>query len=83
MPNKIKWNFDEIINRQGTSSIKWDSEFMEKAFGTGDLLPLWVADMDFKAPDALINAFKKRVEHGIFGYTIAKEPYNPMGLRRT
>ncbi|NHJ46973.1 MAG: pyridoxal phosphate-dependent aminotransferase [Asgard group archaeon] len=72
---KKSWNFDDIIDRTGTSSVKWDPEFMEILFKTGDLLPLWVADMDFKAPDALLNGLKERVDHGIFGYTVAKEPY--------
>ena len=75
MAKKSKWNFDEIIDRQGTYSVKWDPEVMEMQFKTGDLLPLWVADMDFKAPDVLLNALKRRVEHGIFGYTYPKEPY--------
>ncbi|NHJ39826.1 MAG: pyridoxal phosphate-dependent aminotransferase [Asgard group archaeon] len=75
MQKNNKYNFDEIIDRQETYSVKWDSEFMEKHFGTGDLLPLWVADMDFKAPDVLLDAMKRRVEHGIFGYTLVKEPY--------
>ncbi|NHK30061.1 MAG: pyridoxal phosphate-dependent aminotransferase [Asgard group archaeon] len=75
MSKKDKWNFDEIIDRQGTYSVKWDHEFMEMLFKRGDLLPLWVADMDFKAPDALLNALKKRVDHGIFGYTYSKDPY--------
>jgi len=70
MPQERNWNFDEVINREGTKAIKWDQEFMKEYFKTDDLLPLWVADMDFRAPQALLDALKKRVEHGIFGYTI-------------
>lgn len=55
--------FDEIIDRRGTSSIKWDK------YGEKDILPLWVADMDFRAPPAIVEALGHRIEHGIFGYT--------------
>ena len=62
-----KYNFDEIIDRRGTSSLKWDFGIQRK--GRGDLLPLWVADMDFKLPEEIISDIVKRVEHGVFGYT--------------
>ena len=75
MTNKNKWNFDEIIDRKESGAIKWDEKFMEEYFGVGDLLPLWVADMDFRAPQILIDKMKARVEHGIFGYTFPKESY--------
>ena len=57
--------FDEIIDRRGTSSLKW-----EKYRGR-DVIPLWVADMDFRAPPAVIAALQERIAHGIFGYTAA------------
>lgn len=60
-------NFDEIYNRVGTSSMKWDRR--DKVFGTDDVLPLWVADMDFKAPEEVNEALRERTEHGIYGYT--------------
>lgn len=75
MPKKNRYNFDELITREGTDAIKWDTKFMEEYFGVGDLLPLWVADMDFRAPEVLLQALKKRVDHGIFGYTIPSESY--------
>ncbi len=56
-------NFDEIIDRRGTWSEKWE------IYKGRDIIPMWVADMDFKSPVPVINALKKRVEHGIFGYT--------------
>jgi len=56
-----KWNFDEGVNREGTSAAKWDQEFLKKYFKVEDVLPLWVADMDFKAPEALLNALKSRM----------------------
>ncbi|MCR2823150.1 MalY/PatB family protein [Lederbergia panacisoli] len=61
-------NFDANIDRKNTSSVKWDG--MKAAFGKNELLPMWVADMDFRPPQEVIDAMKKRVEHGVFGYTI-------------
>ncbi|MCM3759549.1 pyridoxal phosphate-dependent aminotransferase [Alkalihalobacillus oceani] len=58
--------FDQVIPRLGTNSLKWD--MTEQRFGEKDLLPLWVADMDFKAPQAVIDALHQKVEHGIYGY---------------
>lgn len=52
----MKYNFDEEIGRKGTNSIKWD--FTDKFLGAKDVLPMWVADMDFKSPDPVINAIK-------------------------
>jgi cystathionine beta-lyase len=72
---ETKWNFNEKIDRTGTKAIKWDKEFLEQFFGHGELLPLWVADMDFRAPEILIEKLKKRVEHGIFGYTWTGQSY--------
>lgn len=59
--------FDEIINRKGTSCVKWDA--LESYFGYEDLQPLWVADMDFKTPDVINDAIIKRAAHGVYGYT--------------
>ncbi|MFX1515513.1 MAG: MalY/PatB family protein [Promethearchaeota archaeon] len=61
--------FDEVIDRSNTGSIKWDPFYLKEIFGKEDLLPLWVADMDFRAPQAVIDALVERVKHGIFGYT--------------
>ena len=67
------YNFDEIINRNNTDCIKYD---FKKVYNMPeDVLPLWVADMDFKVPDEVIEAMKKRCEHGIFGYTESRESY--------
>ncbi|SFJ39962.1 cystathione beta-lyase [Halobacillus dabanensis] len=60
--------FDEVISRRGTRSVKWD--MAEDLYQDKDVLPMWVADMDFKTPEAVTNALKERVEHGIFGYTL-------------
>lgn len=67
------YNFDEIIERRGTDSVKFDQ--LEERFGNADLIPLWVADMDFRTPDFIVEALKKRCEHELFGYTYASETY--------
>ncbi|MEG0641300.1 MAG: MalY/PatB family protein [Clostridium sp.] len=68
-------DFDRVINRLGTNCSKWDNK--EAIFGE-DVLPLWVADMDFKSPSKVIDAIKERVEHGVLGYTFIKEDdYSP------
>jgi len=58
------FNFDVIVERRDTASMKWDK------YGGRDVIPLWVADMDFLSPPAVIDALDKRVKHGIFGYTM-------------
>ena len=68
------YNFDEIIERKGTNCVKYDG--LEKAFnGKDNLVPLWVADMDFATPDFIVNALKERCNHPIFGYTIDDDEY--------
>ncbi|WP_453993983.1 MalY/PatB family protein [Bacillus nitroreducens] len=69
----MKYNFDESIDRRQTNSVKWDE--VENIFGDKDLLPMWVADMDFKSPQPVITALQKRVEHGIYGYTTRSDAY--------
>lgn len=69
----MKYNFDNVVNRYDTASIKWDAT--EELFGEKELLPLWVADMDFKVPDEIIDSIRSQAEHGIFGYTTRKESY--------
>ena len=66
-------NFNEVINRKNTGSIKWDT--MAEHGMKEDVLPLWVADMDFKAPVGVMEALLERVEHGIFGYTLPTDSY--------
>ena len=69
------YDFDTIIPRQGTGAIKFDA--LEKVFGNADLIPLWVADMDFATPDFITDALKARMDHPIFGYTAEPEGYRP------
>lgn len=59
--------FDEKIDRLNTASVKWEAT--KDIFGEEDLWPMWVADMDFKPPQAVIEAIRKRADHGVFGYT--------------
>lgn len=63
----MKYNFDKINDRKHTNSIKFDR--LKEIFNKEDILPMWVADMDFQSPPAIIEAIKKRAEHGIFGYS--------------
>jgi cystathionine beta-lyase len=63
----MKYNFDEIIDRVGTASYKYD--LREKIFKSHDVLPLWVADMDFRTPEFIVNAIQERTRHELFGYS--------------
>lgn len=72
----MKYNFDKIISRRGTNSYKWDSGPAEK-----DILPLWVADMDFRTAPAIIDALENRVKHGIFGYVRVPDEYYKAVIR--
>lgn len=65
----MKYDFDKITPRRSTNSYKWDST------DDKEVLPMWVADMDFPTAPCIINALEKRVEHGIFGYTRVPEEY--------
>lgn len=64
----MKYDFDKTIDRRATNSYKWDS-------APGGVLPMWVADMDFRTASAIIDALQKRVAHGIFGYTRVPDAY--------
>ena len=61
------YDFHKSIDRQNTSSVKWGLNHV--IFGTSDVLPMWVADMDFPPPNEVTEALKNRLEHGIYGYT--------------
>lgn len=69
----MNWDFDRQIERRGTDSYKWDAN--ERLFGKRDLLPFWVADMDFAAPDPIIDTIRDRCNHPVFGYGIRSETY--------
>lgn len=67
----MKYNFDEIIDRRGTDCVKYDD--LNRTFGRTDLLPMWVADMDFRTAPAIIGAAEGCCRHGVFGYTFRSE----------
>jgi cystathionine beta-lyase len=68
-----KYNFDEIVERAGTNSVKYD--LREERFGKSDIIPMWVADMDFKTPDFIIEAIKERLDHPVLAYSIRSEEW--------
>lgn len=68
------YDFDKIVDRRNTSSIKFD--LRKQIFETEDLIPMWVADMDFETPEFIRNAVINRANHPIFGYSIRGESYN-------
>lgn len=69
----MHYDFDKVLERRGTSSLKWD--YSLKFTGTEGLLPFWVADMDFEAPPEIRQALARRLEHGVFGYTLEPESW--------
>ena len=62
----MKYNFDEIIDRSSSHCVKINR--LKAVFGRDDLIPLWVADMDFAVSDAILDALSERLEHPVFGY---------------
>jgi len=70
------YNFDEIIDRKGTNAVKL--ERCKALFGTDDLLPLWVADMDFRTPEFILNAIQERLQHPILGYSLTPPEFFPL-----
>jgi cystathionine beta-lyase len=69
----MRYNFDQIIDRRGTGSVKYD--LRKKFFGNEDILPLWVADMDFASPDFITNAISERARHPVYGYTVIQDGF--------
>jgi len=63
-----KFNFDEIIERKDTDSIKWSKKRLKEDFGAEDSIPMWIADMDFKAAPPILDAIVARAKHGVYGY---------------
>lgn len=70
-----RYDFDKIVNRRGTGALKVDA--LQERYGNPDLLPLWVADMDFETPSFITGALHRRLEHSLFGYTVEPEEYRP------
>ena len=69
----MKYNFDEMIDRKGTDCFKWDA--LQSMYGRDDLTPMWVADMDFRSPDFVMEAIRRRCEHDVLGYTMPSKGY--------
>ena len=69
----MKYDFDNYIERRGSGASKCDG--LEQWYGKEELLPMWVADMDFATPDFIIDAIRQRLEHPVFGYTLEPERY--------
>lgn len=70
-----KYDFDKVIDRRGTNALKL--EVLKDRYGRSDLIPLWVADMDFETPGFITEAIRKRLEHSLFGYTVEPEELWP------
>lgn len=64
-------NFDTVLDRRHTNSVKWD--LADELTGVPDVLPMWVADMDFPAPEPVLDALRRRIDHGILGYSMIPE----------
>lgn len=75
MSTSMESIFDEIIDRRSTDSLKFRA--LKERWGREDLIPLWVADMDFRTPSFIINALRNRLEHEILGYTAAHPQWKP------
>jgi Bifunctional PLP-dependent enzyme with beta-cystathionase and maltose regulon repressor activities len=69
----MKYNFDKIINREGTNCVKYD--LRDVVFGKPDVIPMWVADMDFETPDFVRDAVIERAKHPIYGYHFKDDAY--------
>ena len=69
----MQYDFDSVIERRNTNSVKWDSA--DQLFNVEDILPMWVADMDFRSPRPVIDALKDLTEQGIFGYSTVPQSY--------
>lgn len=69
----MQYDFDKLVDRTGSGDLKHGA--LLPRWGREDLLPLWVADMDFETPDFITNALKKRLEHSLFGYTVTPDGY--------
>jgi cystathionine beta-lyase len=70
----MTWDLDRVLDRRASDSVKWNCH--------GDALPLWIADMDFQAPEPVITALRQRVEHGIFGYGLEPPELRPLLVER-
>ena len=71
----MKYNFDEIVPRRHTDCLKYDN--LKEMFGTEEVLPMWIADMDFKTPDFIVDAIRSRLSHELLGYSYTCKRWKP------
>ena len=71
----MKYNFDEIVPRRHTDCLKYDN--LQEMFGTEEVLPMWIADMDFKTPDFIVDAIRTRLSHELLGYSYICKRWKP------
>ncbi len=71
----MKYNFDEIVPRKHTDCLKYDN--VKEIFGTEEILPMWIADMDFRTPAFIVDAIRKRMDHEVLGYTYCCKRWKP------
>ena len=71
--SRMRHDFDRVLDRRQTHSLKWD--YCERSFGLEDVIPMWVADMDFAAPPAVVDALRSRAGHGAYGYASTPESF--------
>ena len=71
----MKYNFDEIVPRKHTDCLKYDN--VKEIFGTEEILPMWIADMDFRTPAFIVDAIRKRLDHELLGYTYCCKRWRP------
>ena len=69
----MTFNFDQELSRENTASVKFDGR--QQYFGTTDVSPLWVADMDFAVPECVTRALQERINHPVFGYTLYPDSF--------
>ena len=69
----MRYDFDTPINRRNTFSFKWDCDM--DYFGRDDVIPMWVADMDFACAPCVVEAVQKRAAHPVYGYGMRQQPY--------
>ena len=72
----MAFDFDQHVDRTTTSSLKWD------LYKGRDVIPMWVADMDFPSPPEVLDTLKRRIDHGVFGYTLAPQALNEAVVAR-
>ena len=77
----MKYDFDTVVDRGGNRSAKYDERM--KKFGTDQVIPLWIADMDFKTAQPIVDALTARAQEGIWGYTARTPILRPSGAGRS